>query len=520
MPEPQAITIEELRGGWNYSDPSVIKDDELAKAENWYYDDQQILTTRKGILNFGNPFATATTQHSLYFTQFSNGNRYLLCAMTTATDTTVCKYNESTSNWDAIKTGLTKDLRLSFVTFKDEIYWTNGTDNVMSYNGSAVSEHALVEKGKYFVLFNDTAYMCHIGNDPSTVYYSNANPTDLKSALPNYFVVNEDDGQVITGAQYQSGLLLVGKEKSIYSYEVTGDTIDTLDYSGGVSSHRSWKKVDNDTLYLSRGGVFSLTQRRGTTGSLRSVALTNNLQKLIEGIGDHSLACAYYSEKKRNYYLAIDQNAEGRNRGLLVRNTTVGQYKPTAGWTNYTGINVNDIVEYEDADGDIRIIGANVYGGQAIELETGFSDNGNDISCKLHFKQFDFGDPSRLKTFPHVDFQGLSSQGVQASFILDINGKTITKTFDAVQYISDPAGAKALGTYPIGMYPLGAGPTSAATDLPTGEYDIRVNAGYYSGRRIQPKIEANINNDKLQVRKIVPALIRHPIDVFPTNNII
>lgn len=520
MPDAQAVPIEDLRGGWNSSDPAIISDNELAKAQNWYYDDQQILTTRNGIANFGDNVSGVTTQHSLYYTQFTNGNRYLLCAMTTATDTTIYKYNESTSAWDSLKTGLTKDLRLSFVTFKDTIYWTNGTNNVMSYDGSTVSEHAAVEKGKYLVVFNDVAYMCNINNDPSTVYYTNANPTDLKSAFPNYVVVEEDNGQVITGAQYQAGLLLVGKEKSSYSYEVSGDTLDVLDYSGGVASHRSWKRVENNTLYLATGGVFSLAQRKGTTGSLRSISLTNKLQDIIDGIGDPSISCAYYSETKKNYYLAVDQDAEGRNKGLLVRNTVVGEYKPTAGWTNYTGINVNDIVEYEDADGDIRIIGANVYGGQAIELETGFNDQGNEIRCELHFKQFDFGDPSKLKTFPHVDFYGLSSSKVVASFMLDIDGREVSKTFTASSYISDPAGAKAIGTFPLGKYPLGAGPTNSDSDLPTGEYDIRVNAAYDSGRRIQPKIEASLTNAKLQIKKITPAIITHGIDVFPTNNII
>jgi hypothetical protein len=520
MPDPTTIEIEDLRGGWNSSDPAVIADNELAKAENWYYDDQQILTTRNGIDDFGNEVTAATTQHSLYYTQFSNGNRYLLCAMTTATDTTIYKYNESTENWDSLKTGLTSDLRLTFVTFKDEIYWTNGTDNVMSYDGSTVSEHAAVEKGKYLVVFNDVAYMCNISNDPSTVYYTNANPTNLKSSFPNFVVVEEDNGEVITGAQYQAGLLLVGKEKSSYSYEVTGDTLDVLDYSGGVASHRSWKRVDNDTLYLAKGGVFSLVQRRGTTGSLRSIPLTNNLQDTIEGIGDPTISCAYYSETRKNYYLAVDQDAEGRNKGLLVRNTVVGQYKPTAGWTNYTGINVNDIVEYEDADGDIRIIGANVYGGQALELETGFNDQGNEIRCELHFKQFDFGEPSRHKTFPHVDFYGLSSSKTVASFLVSIDGREVAKTFTASSYIDDPAGAKAIGVYPVGMYPVGAGPTGSESDLPTEEFDIRVNASYDSGRRMQPKIEANMTNAKLQLKKITPALIAHQIDVFPTDNII
>jgi hypothetical protein len=518
MAAPQVVQVENLKGGWSDSDPAIIDDDQLAKAQNWYYDERQILTTRRGSATFGNDVSGVDNQHSIYFSEFTNGDRHLLCAMTTATDTTVYKYNEATEQWDSIKTGLTKDLRLSFATFKDEIYWTNGTDNVMSYDGSAVSEHASVEKGKYLVIFNDVAYMCHIGNDPSTIFYSNSNPTDLKSSFPNYVVVEEDNGQVISGASYQAGLLLVGKEKSIYSYEVTGDTLDVLDYSGGVSSHRSWKRVDNDSLYLSRRGVFSLIQRRGTTGSLRSVPLTNALQETIRSVGDPTIACAFYSEKDSNYYLSLDQDGAGKNKGILVRNTVVGQYKPDSGWTNYTGLNANDICEYKDADGDYHILIANVFGGQTLEIETGYSDQGNKIRCELHLKQFDFGEPTRHKTFPFVDFQGLASAGAEANFRLEMGDTVRTKSFVAGDYIDTPAGAKALGKYKLGSYPVGAGPTGGG--IPTEDFDIRVNAGFYSARRIQPKIEADILNSKLQIRKVSPAVIIHPVDVFPPNHII
>ena len=518
MSDANILQIEDLRGGWNTSDPAIIADNELAEAINWYYDDQQILTTRQGIKNFGNPMAGAVNVHSLYSIEFSSGVKHLLAAATTATDTTVYKYNSTTGNWDVLKTGLTKDLRLSFVTFKDVIYWTNGTDKVMHYNGTTVTEDAVTEKGKYLVVFNDVAFMGCIINDKSVVYYSNANPVDLTGGFANYIVIEEDNGQIITGLQYQAGLLLVGKEKSIYSYDVVGDKVDILDYSGGVASHRSWKVVENDTLYLSNRGVYGLIQRKGTVGSLRALSLTNNLQKVIRGIGNFTIACAFYSEKRSNYYLAIDQDAGGRNKGLLVRNTVVGAFKPTAGWTNYVGINVNDIIEYEDSDGVSHILGANVFDGQVIEFETGYDDLGADIHSELHFKEFDFGEPTKHKTFPHVDFQGLASTNVTAKFKTEIDGREISKNFVALGLVEGAAGVRAIGTDELGIYPLGGGPIEA--DMPVDNFEIRLNTGYDSGRRIQPKIECDLTNAKLQIKKIAPAVIVHPVDVFPTQNII
>jgi hypothetical protein len=518
MSDANILQIEDLRGGWNTSDPAIIADNEFAKVENWYYDDQQILTTRQGIANFGNPIAGAESIHSMYYIEFSDGSKHLLCAANMAATTQVYEYNPTTNDWDLIKAGLTKDLRLCFITFKNVIYWTNGTDNVMHYDGTTVTEDAVTEKGKYLVLFNDVAFMGCIINDKSVVYYTNANPVDLTGSFGNYIVIEEDNGQDISALQYQAGLLLVSKEKSIYSYDVVGDKVDILDYSGGVASHRSWKIVENDSLYLSKRGVYGLIQRKGTVGSLRALALTNNLQKVIKGIGNFGIACAFYSEKKSNYYLAIDQDAGGRNKGLLVRNTVVGAFKPTAGWTNYVGINVNDIIEYEDTDGATHILGANVFDGQVIEFEIGWDDMGSEIHSELEFKEFDFGEPTKHKTFPHVDFQGLASSNVTAKFKTEIDGREISKTFTAANYINVPEGVRPLGTDELGIYPLGGGPLEE--EMPTENFEVRVNTGYDSGRRIQPKIECDIFNGKLQLKKIAPAVIVHPVDVFPTNNII
>lgn len=517
MADPNVIKIADLRGGWNYNDPAGIQDNELAKAENWYYDDQQVLTTRKGVTYFGNAVPGAVTVHSLYAIKFTDGTNHLLCAATTATDTTVFEY-DSVTGWGAIKTGLTKDLLLSFVTFKDEIYWTNGTDNVMSYNGTTVSEHAAVEKGKYLVVFNDTAFMGCIDNDKSVVFYTNSNPVDLKSSFSNYIVVEEDNGQIITALQYQAGLLLVGKERSIYSYDVVGDKVEILDYSGGVASHRSWKIVENDSLFLSKRGVYNLVQRKGTVGSLRALGMTNNLQGVIDSIGDFTIAAGHYSERKKNYYLAIDQDGSGRNKGLLVRNTAVGEYKPTAGWTNYVGINVADIIEYEDDDGVLHLLGASVFEGRVVEFEYGYDDFGAEIHCELHFKEFDLGEPSVWKTFPHVDFHGYASSTATATLEADIDGRSIQKSFTAADYISPPAGARPIGTDELGVYSIGGG--RELEEMPTDPFDIRVNLGYESGRRMQPKIACDVLNSKLQIRTISPAVIGHPVDTFPTANII
>ena len=123
-----------------------------------------------------------------------------------------------------------------------------------------------------------------------------------------------------------------------------------------------------------------------------------------------------------------------------------------------------------------------------------------------------------LKTFPHIDFHGLSSAGVTATFKAEIDGSTISKTFNAKNYISTPSGAKALGKYKLGTYPVGAGPTK--DEMPTEDFDIRINLGYTSGRRIQPKVELSISKAKSKIKKMEHPVTVNPINVFPPDHII
>lgn len=487
------VRIFDFTGGLDTSEPSTIDDNELSLATNVYYNKNRILTTRNGFVLFGDD--VVDIQHSIHFTKFSDGTRILLMAA----GTKVYRYNEGTSQWDVIKTGLTDGLRLSFATFKDEVYWTNGTDNVMSYDGTTVSEHAGVQKGKYLIVANDIGYMAGVQTtgDRSVVFYTNANPADLKSSFPNNEPINEDDGQVITGLTQLGATVFVGKDDSIYKLDVIGTPvqINRVDYSGGVSSHRSWVNVENDILHLSREGVFSLAQRRGTTGSYRASSLTDDIYSLIQAIKTRGNAAGIYFPEFRNYYLAIDSGDVGKNHDLLVWSVL------TRSWTRYEGINANDFAVYEDANGVRRLLIANSFSGQTLEIETGANDNKLSIGNLVRTKVFDFEQPEALKVFPAIDVGGFISRQASIKVTIDIDGKEITKTLDGSDYAVGPAAdTLALGTEPLGEDPLGGGGISEE-GISLFPFIARI-ALYETGRRVSIKLRADSLNSGWQYTKL------------------
>lgn len=506
------IKIKDLTGGLDTSEPSIIDDNELALATNMYYNKDKILTTRRGSKTFGDSITGPQT--SLYFTKLSDGTRILLMAA----GTVMYKYNEGTSAWDSIKTGLTDGLKFSFVTYKDLVYWTNGTDNVMSYDNTTVSEHSGVQKGKYLIVANDTAYMAGVNatGDRSVVFYTGANPTDLKSSFANNEPIDEDNGQNITGLTSLGALVFVGKQDSIYTLNTIPTTVvvEKVDYSGGVLGHRSWANVENDLMHLSREGVYSLAQRRGVTGSYRATSLTDDIQAIIDNVENKDIAAAIYVPETRNYYLAVDTGGVGKNNDIFVWSVL------TRSWTRYDGLNANDFVIYEDASGDRHLLAADPFGGQTREIEVNFDDSDVSIVCEAKSKTFDFEAPETSKVFQMVDVAGFISKQATISVTISIDGTDVVQTLSGSSYV-DSAGSQVytLGTSPLGFRPIGGGGGAPSSSLDLFPFIARIPL-YKTGRNISVKLSSSTASSAWQWTKVNVFAEALPVNVFRNDFII
>lgn len=450
-------------------------------------------------------------QHSLKFHEDSVGTRYLLCGA----GTNIFEYREADEQWEVIKTGLTDDTQFSSAMFKDVIYITNGTDNYMSYNGTAVSEHASVPKGKYLIVANDVGYLAGIASDASTVYYTAANPTNLQTFGSNE-PIDEDNGEIITSLSRVGPLLIVGKERSIYIFNSATPSVENIDYDGGIVAHRAQAAVENDRYVFSGEGIVSIAQREGTTGALRGSAISRNIQSNIDAVVNPATACAIYWPATNNFYLAVDDEDTGTNRTIFVRSSL------TSGWTYYKGINANEFTIYIDSTGTQHLLAANPYGGQTVELETGFSDQGVAIAWRITTKTYDFGEYGRLITYPRIDFTGLHSeqsvaQATAAVTIVKERTKTKEISYSAAQDLSTTSSLAPLGTKPFGSTPfggasgVGGGGASGLTLYPFQRYMPL----YYTGRYIYSTLEGEALNSSFILTHLSVFPIAHGENIVP-----
>ena len=519
------VKIADFTGGLNLGEPTTIDDNQLAVASNVYYDNQGILSTRRGIDNFGNEIAGATGIHTIYFTQFTNDTRILLCGQ----GANVRRYNEATSNWDIIQAGLNGS-NLSFVTYKNFIYWTNGTDAFSGYDGTTVTTYAAIARGRYLVVQNDVGYMAGFTTDPSLVIYTPANPASLNAGFTaGTFLdelVNQDEG-IITGLSTLGHLAVVGKStfggkrggSGVYTLDIFTNPVEVrpVDFDGEVTSHRSMVKVENDLMFMSQKGFYSLAQRTATTGSYRAIPFTAPIQNAVDRINDKSTVVTYYSRGNNNVYLSANLDGGTVNDRLLVYSTLVSiPAKRKFVWTEYNNINANDFTEYIDAAGDTFLLVAPTAGGQVFSMENGFDDEGLEIRTQIRTKTFDFSSPEMWKTFPHVDMGGLISENETVRFYIDVDGVETNRSFTGTAFaIGDDAADLPLGEEDLGEDVLGGGPV-AISGLTFFPFVVR-RAYYTTGQRIRIRIETDSLNSGLKFTKLNIPIIPHDVDVFPNS---
>ncbi|MGB0851486.1 MAG: hypothetical protein ACPGTP_09570, partial [Bacteroidia bacterium] len=379
--------------------------------------------------------------------------------------------------------------------------------------GALVTKHGSVPKCKYIFVQNDIGYIANAPGDRSTVFYSNANPADLTS-FPNSEPINIDDGYQITGLTNIAAIMVVAKENKIYTLNVAPSPVEIkeVDYANGAVSHRSIQGVENDRYFLSDNGVFSLAQRQGVTGSYRAESLSRPIQPLIEVIRNFEVSNAFYWDKLNHYYLNVDTSNNGVPDTCMVYNIKA------KAWTEYTNISARQIIEYEDADGNQRLIYANAFSGQVREMETGFTDNGIEIDVAVWTKEYDFDDPTLIKEIREVDINGFMSEAAVITETNTIDSEDVSSgQFDA-SVATITSQFVTLGTSPLGINPLTGAPITGE-GIPLYLFNVRIPV-YIAGNRIQIKLESSLEDSAWVLSKILLVSEDTPFDFFPTDNIL
>lgn len=319
------IVQDSFSGGINTSVPSDrIANDELVDCLNFEFNEDDHLTTRAGVVEWGNiTYPKRIT--SLHFYRNDNGDEWVL-------STSGKRLYASDLNGNT--TDITDTLDLpdnsfwQWVNFAGIAIGTNGAttfDNPIKVEGSTPSVGVLggtPPKLRFIVLWNERIWGVDAQNPNTVVSSKLGDPEDWTDTGADGVVqidVGKNDGDRITGLYVFDGKLFVFKRKKIYfigalegtnAYD-SGNLFATI-YSSGIGcvSGYSIKEIINDVLFLSEYGLCSLVQ--APLGQLKSAVISRKVKELETYRKTSPEISAYVCEKANQYWLMMPSTASAR----------------------------------------------------------------------------------------------------------------------------------------------------------------------------------------------------------------
>jgi hypothetical protein len=179
--------------------------------------------------------------------------------------TVLYKWNTGTSAWDSKKTGLTAG-NARFLTYKDTVLMFGPDAPLKSTDGATwTALGGSPPTAKYCALHEDRVFAANASGSESTVYHSQlADMEDWSTTsgddAAGSFVVDTNDGTVITGLWSLPGFLGIGKDRAFYLLQGTGPHNYKPDFvtrrSGPVNQEAGVVTPSGQFYYVGHDGIY------------------------------------------------------------------------------------------------------------------------------------------------------------------------------------------------------------------------------------------------------------------------
>lgn len=337
-------------------------------------------------------------------------------------------------------------------------FWITGTGGTRTFHYvelATPSAGALLENHDHHLCIVDTT------NAPSTIYYSDTNDHDdfigagsgsitlsdkivaIKSFRKKLFIFCEDSIHQLNDINDASNIAI---------QEVTGKL--------GCIAGDSVQELGGDLIFLGPDGFRNI----GGTSRIEDVdlsALSNPIQPLTEniaeGISAYSVTSTVIREKSQYRMFYLDSSGNGGGFcGVLKRNEQGGV---SMQWSELTGLPVNCINSYYDADGE-EIIYHGGDNGYVYLHDSGNSFDGSNIIAIYKTPDMHLGDLGLRKTMHYMNIsienEGAASISVDVNF--DFGSTRITQPSPFTVSISGGGARYGTAVYGVSTYGIADSP--------------------------------------------------------------
>ena len=308
---------------------------------------------------------------------------------------------------DSIITSLTSNQRTNAVTFHDLLILVNGTQapqKIDDDTGSALGGNPPII-AKYIALHKNYLFLAGNSTYPSRVHYCNLDTPETWGAN-NFFDVNPNDGDFITGLSVTLDTLIIMKEYNMYI--LYGDTptytegltlwrIKKASVTTGGVNQGSLQLYGKNLFYLSRNNGVQLFGGSISTGevevdNLTSALISKDITPTIAGLNETRFSQAASIVWDYKYILSVPNSASTTNNLCLVYDFIA------TGWSLWN-IPANCWSIFRSSSVDYLYFGSTTIGKIYRYTPTTYSDNGTAISAYYKTKDYSITNPSDSKLF-------------------------------------------------------------------------------------------------------------------------
>ena len=510
--------IENFRGWLSLVEPSNIDDNQFEVLTNMFYNKDKRVQTRWGIANFGDSIWTDPITSYFFWKNDTDGVTMALCTA----GTNMYKYDEGTTTWNSIKTGLTEfeadgttKTRWSFAVYLNIVYMCNWIDDYADYDWTTYTTHAAQPNPRYLRYMWDAIYGSGEDTNPSTIYATTAGAANADTLDANDIKVWWDELGRINWMLDLWSVLLVFKNKKIYSVAWDLATSTAIDSANGWYCHRAIKNVENAIMYYNDAWIDRVKPRSWVVGAtaMASEPLANDLRTLLDNIHptQRNNNTGYYNTESNNYYFSFDTGNDSIPDTTLVYSSLVW------GWSQYNLPAIYDYWLYIDSDWNEKTVAASANGGQMYEIETGYQDFWLGIPTELRTKRWDFWDVGQWKTFDAVDIVWLKNEWAEITVDIIVDGEIIASSVIDDTFIDITGWSITIWTTWIGIKAIGWG-AIWSEDIALFQYLIRIPM-YSSWPNLQIRMSSDTNPNVWTLDKVKISREKEVMDIFPTANI-
>lgn len=323
--------------------PLIIKDTECEIILNYNLDTVGALTKRNGYTTFLNQPAAGKTIYGMFqFTDSISTNSNQVMVQNNAGDTAALIYkNGGSGSWSDTTGTHAASLKTRFATFLNYLFRVNSSNVVatttdLSTWGTTNAPTTIVPR--FVSVFADRVYLA---NDrraspnryPSRVYFSSlpstaATPVITWSTSTDYFDVNPDDGDEITGLENNGNRLLIFKNRALYRWTFGQTEPDRL--IGVGTSSQECVKTNFDlgiTFFANQRGAYAYTGGRPKL-------ISRKIQPWFDAIPVADVSNFVAEVDADHYYLYLSDSLTVQGRAYT--NVMVVYHISLDAWTIYT----------------------------------------------------------------------------------------------------------------------------------------------------------------------------------------